>query len=305
MDAQVRPKSTIKLEMEVGRKQIPEFAWPTIALTFGLYAGFASIVVLALMGSLPYWAAILMNSIVIYAFYTVVHEAVHGNISSKKKGRRWVDVVVGTACCAPLWLIYDHHKKQHMVHHAHTNEDSDPDIYARGGFLGLIFVRLPIVLLSYFNPAALLRECRLFGCSKAETRRSLITFSIYSVIALTIIALGYGYELLMLWFIPWWIGQTVMLTLFTWVPHHDHHETGRYRNTRVSLWPGAEFLLMGQNVHLIHHMMPAVPFYRYRKTFDELRPILAANDVRIEGFWPNKADDPKSTTSSTEVKSGK
>jgi fatty acid desaturase len=113
-----------------------------------------------------------------------------------------------------------------------------------------------------------------------------ITFSIYALVALAIIAFGYGFELLVLWFIPWWIGQTIMLTLFTWTPHHDHHETGRYRNTRVSLWPGAEFLLMGQNVHLIHHMMPAVPFYRYRKTFDELRPTLVANEVRIEGLLP-------------------
>ena len=50
-----------------------------------------------------------------------------------------------------------------------------------------------------------------------------------------------------------------MLTFFTWTPHHDHSETGRYRNTRVSLFPGANFMLQGQNYHLIHHMIPAFP----------------------------------------------
>jgi len=92
---------------------------------------------------------------------------------------------------------------------------------------------------------------------------------------------------LFLWFVPWWIGQTVMLTFFTWTPHHDHHETGRYRNTRVSLFPFANFMLQGQNYHLIHHMMPAIPYYRYKPVFDELRPVLEARGVRIEGLVPD------------------
>lgn len=279
-------QSTIRAEMDIGRRCIPQFAWPTVILGVALYAGFAAVVVLAIGKMIPLWLAIMLNSIFIYSFYTVVHEAVHGNISSRIKGRRWVDVVAGTACCAPLWLMFDHHKKSHMVHHSHTNEDDDPDIYARGSFLGWICYRLPISLLSYFNPFTLLAECRKFGCSKSETRRSAIAFTTYTALALIVIAGGYGYELLTLWLVPWWIGQTVMLTLFTWTPHHDHHETSRYRNTRVAIWPGAELLLLGQNMHLIHHMMPAIPFYRYRKTFDDLRPILEQHDVRIEGFWP-------------------
>ena len=82
--------------------------------------------------------------------------------------------------------------------------------------------------------------------------------------------------------------QSVMLTFFTWIPHHDHSETGRYRDTRVSLWPGAE-LLFGQDPHLIHHRMPAIPYYRYRATFDDLGPILERHSVRIDGFLPRTA----------------
>jgi len=101
-----------------------------------------------------------------------------------------------------------------------------------------------------------------------------------------LIASGHGYQLLVLWFIPWWIGQSVMLTLFTWTPHHDHSETGRYRNTRVSVWPAGNALLLGQGYHLIHHMIPSVPWYRYESTFREMRPLLERQCVRIEGFWP-------------------
>jgi beta-carotene hydroxylase len=180
----------------------------------------------------------------------------------------------------------DHHRKQHMVHHARTNEEDDPDIYARGRFLGWLFVRLPLAFVSYFNPFHLYAECRKFGVTRAETRNVFLTFAVNTAVVIGLVAAGYGYEVLVLWFVPWWIGQTVMLTLFTWAPHHDHSETGRYRNTRVSEWPGGNVLLLGQGYHLIHHMMPAVPFYRYKRTFDQLRPILEAKGVRIEGFWP-------------------
>ena len=48
--------------------------------------------------------------------------------------------------------------------------------------------------------------------------------------------------LLTLWIIPWFVGEHVMEVTFGWFPHHDHSETGRYRDTRISLFPGADLL---------------------------------------------------------------
>ena len=78
----------------------------------------------------------------------------------------------------------------------------------------------------------------------------------------------------------------MMLTFFTWTPHHAQHENGRYRDTRASRFPGANLLLPGQNHHPIHHMMPGAPFYRYDRTFRDIRPLLEQSAARIEGFWP-------------------
>ena len=97
---------------------------------------------------------------------------------------------------------------------------------------------------------------------------------------------GFWREVLVLWVVPWWLGQIVMLTFFTWTPHHGHIETGRCRDTRIALFPGANLLLIGQNHHLIHHMMPGVPFNRYDRTLRESRTFLEQNDAWIEGFWP-------------------
>lgn len=33
-------------------------------------------------------------------------------------------------------------------------------------------------------------------------------------------------------------------------------------------------------------MMPGVPFYRYGRSFRDIRPLPEQNGARIEGFWP-------------------
>jgi beta-carotene hydroxylase len=281
------PASTVRQEAEVGRRHTPDFGWRTLLLELQLFALFVVATALTVWGLIPMWLGAIGNTVFLYALYTVVHEAVHSNISSRRKELRWVDPVAGIIACAPLWLNYHQHKRQHMEHHAHTNEENDPDIYARGSFLGWIFLRLPVALINYFNPVRQYRDCERFNCTRREYVYTFVSFGAYASIVAGLVALGYWREVLFLWFVPWWIGQTVMLTFFTWTPHHDHHETGRYRNTRVSLFPFANVLLQGQNYHLIHHMMPAIPYYRYKPVFDELRPVLESRGVRIEGLLPD------------------
>ena len=283
--------STVREEFEIARKHTPEFGGRTLWLEAGMFAFAIAATWLTLAGHIPLWTGMVVNTVFIYGIYTVVHEAVHANISSRRKDLRWVDTVAGTIACAPLWLFYHQHRRQHMAHHAHTNEASDPDLYAKGSFPVWIFVKLPAALIQYFNPVAQYRECRRFGCTEREVVYTFVTFAIYSALLIGAVVAGYWMEVLLLWFVPWWVGQTVMLTFFTWTPHHDHSETGRYRNTRVSLFPGANFLLQGQNYHLIHHMAPSVPYYRYKPVFDEMRPLLERNHVRIEGIWPDPANE--------------
>ncbi len=283
--------STVKEEAEIGRRHTPDFSGRTLLLEGALLAILVGSTAFAVAGWIPMWMGSLANLVVLYSLYTVVHEAVHSNISSRRKSLRWIDPIAGVIACAPLWLNYHQHKRQHMAHHAHTNEEDDPDIYARGSFLGWVFLRLPRALLNYFNPFQQYRDCRRFNCTRREIVYTAVSFSVYAALLGGSVAAGFWREVLLLWFIPWWMGQTLMLTFFTWTPHHDHHETGRYRNTRVSIFPGANFLLQGQNYHLIHHMIPSIPYYRYRTCFEEMRPILERKGVRIEGLWPEGEPD--------------
>ena len=68
-----------------------------------------------------------------------------------------------------------------------------------------------------------------------------------------------------------------------WLPHHPHGEHGRYRDTRITLFPGSTLLIWGQDHHLLHHPFPRVPHYRLPSLFREIRPILEEHGARIEG----------------------
>ena len=63
--------------------------------------------------------------------------------------------------------------------------------------------------------------------------------------------------------LAWW---------FDWLPHHGLEDTqtqNRYRATRNRV--GLEWLftplMLSQNYHLVHHLHPSIPFYRYLKTW--------------------------------------
>lgn len=285
-----RAGSTIAKEVEIGRRYSPDIAWPTIRLAIGIYVSLAASIWAALSDILPYWASAAINTVILYGSYTVVHEAVHNNIVPRNVRLRWLNKFLGFAICVPLWMFYYPHKKSHMVHHTKCNTDEDPDIYARGSFGVVNFWRSPLSAIGHFNPIILYRMCNDLHLTGTEKATSYLTYAAYAAIALALIFMGYGYELLVLWFVPFMIGYTTMLFFFTWVPHHAHVETGRYRNTRCSIWPGANFFTQGQHMHLIHHMMLWIPYYQYEQVFHEIRPYLEQNDALIDGFWPRTAD---------------
>ncbi len=279
-------ESTISQEMAVGRKHTPNIAWPTLRLALGVLVGLAASVYGVISGALPMIAGVIINTVIFYSAYTVLHEAIHGNIIRQHPKWRWLNKAAGMAIAAILWMFFYPHKKSHMAHHKKCNTDGDPDIYARGTFGVVSLWRIPLATLSNLNPLTLYQTCQKYNLSRRHLVISLTTYAAYALLVAGLVYAGYGYQFVMLWFVPYVIGYSIMLIFFTWVPHHDHMETGRYRDTRISLWPGGVLLTQAQNLHLIHHMMPSVPYFLYEASFNEIRPFLEQNNARIDGFLP-------------------
>ena len=123
---------TVQQEIEVATRYRPKIAVPTLLLLAGVYSGLASSTYFALNGQSPMWLAALVNGIILYGTYTVVHEGVHNNIVSKKSKWKWINMAAAFLAAMPLWLLIYPHRGSHIAHHKKCNTDADPDIYARG-----------------------------------------------------------------------------------------------------------------------------------------------------------------------------
>ena len=279
-------ESTTKYEAEIARRYSPEIAWPTIFLAVGESTVWVLSSWAAISGRVPLLGAMAVNTLVMYSIYTPLHDASHSAVVPRWKKLRWLNTLIGMISAFPLFMYFYHHRKSHFVHHAKTNQPEDPDRFAMGGFWEVFLLKTPSALVNQLNGLKLYHDCKSLNLSAFQRRATMLQYAATVALLVGLVASGNGQQLLTLWLIPWFIGELLMQVAFGWFPHYDHSEVGRYRNTRISLFPAGDILYLYQNLHLIHHMLPSVPFYRYRSVFNELRPVLERHGVRIEGFWP-------------------
>lgn len=268
----------------------PPVAWPTLILAVALPTTLLAVIALGLGHILPLWACTPILAAVSYAHYTLVHESIHGNVVAKPKGLAWINTLVGWIGAMGMGAGWPALQRTHLLHHSHTNTERDPDILVKGTFVQLLIkwlVMLPMGLLPIFAIRFISPERykRLSGIlSPAEVAQvSAVTLFTWALL-IAAIATGHAADWLMLWFLPTRLGVLLLNIFFQWLPHHPFDRTERYLNTRISLWPGGTFLLLQQNLHLMHHLWPSVPFYNYARLFRALRPVLVAESSRIEGL---------------------
>lgn len=279
-------------DREIVAKYSGDFAWPTLLLFLGLVGSYIAVFVSASARAMPIWTGTLVNGVLAYAFYTVHHEANHKNISGRHTHLRWIDQVLGNAAAIPLQLNFIAYAPSHLMHHAHTNvPDRDPDYFMAGPGRAIVprwiittilktILSVPVLnlLLPRILPEPLASAARSFTTS----RKGLMKYN-QACLAVLVAAIvfGNGFDVFMLWWLPAQIGALILQVWFVWLPHHDFSETDKYRNTRIRGWFGSTVMLLGQDYHLIHHLYPRVPFYKYRSVYRELKPSLEANDARI------------------------
>jgi beta-carotene hydroxylase len=73
-------------------------AWPTVLLAAGIVAAFALVTTLAAKGIIPLWLGLILNTLILYADQTPLHEACHGNIAGRI--RAFSGSTISSAMCA-------------------------------------------------------------------------------------------------------------------------------------------------------------------------------------------------------------
>lgn len=261
----------------------PTLAWPTVwlwALVMTVYIGSD---VLSVLGTIPLWLGMLVNGAIGYLAFSVVHDSIHRAISTNARVNDWIgqSAVFLGAPYVNLKLF----RWAHILHHRYTSGPRDPDIVLHGATWTLPFRWLLIDVIY------LIHSIR----HGDKVSKPYLVTSLWMTLGTVIVfgtftAMGYGWHVLMLWFVP---SRMIFLALgfsFFWLPHvpHDTRQDVNFtKATAIRL--GHEWLLTPvlqyQNYHLIHHLYPTTPFYNNLRVWQLLEPALRQQDLAIQhGF---------------------
>ncbi len=261
-------------------------AWPTVIMMACIVGTYALVWVAYFYDAIHPALATLINAALTYLAFTPMHDASHGGVVGGRRGLRWLEEGIGWAGALMLFAPYPTFRVIHLEHHSHTNNPArDPDHFVAGGSLAFVVLKCSMMLAHYYHEF-------IFGeVGKTEAARRAWPGTIFGVTMLlvavgTLVATGHWVALVTLWLLPVLFASTFLALVFDWLPHHPHALEERFRDTRIMLVPGATLPLLWQNYHLIHHLYPRVPFYRYSAVFQDVRPWLERNGAPIEGGEP-------------------
>lgn len=268
------------------RIPLPRASVPTLLLFFGGVTLWVTATWLLLEGIAPPVFTVPLHAIVTFTMFTVVHESSH-HAAGKLT---WVNEVLGrlampfVAAYASFPLL----RFIHSEHHRNTNADSrtDPDAWTSQG----AWWSLPFRWLTIDFWYARFYAARVRTRPPQERAETVVAVSLAFAAAATLIAGGYGEELLLGYVLPQRLGLAVLAWWFDWLPHHGlpaAKPRDKFGTTRVRV--GLEWLMtpmmLYQNYHLVHHLHPAVPFYRYLRAWKDNRDAYLARDVPITTAW--------------------
>lgn len=284
-------------------KQTPTVSWPAVGLFLLGLAMIGGASGMALSGAIPLWVAMLINGFGLYFLFTITHESLHRNVSTNNRlneilGRISLALMIPAA---PLEIT----RWAHFQHHRFTSSDQDPDNFIHHAKWWQIPLRW-----SNFDLNYLYSFLRHGGKEKKRHARALTWSAVVFVVAVaTLTYLGYGMEVLFLWFLASRIGLFLIALVFVFLPHYPgdiSSEENQYQATTIR--QGWEFLLtplmVYQNYHLIHHLYPTVPFYNYIKVWHLKYDELIAHNPAIQtsfGLTPVNRERTTSETASLAV----
>lgn len=298
----------------------PGLAVPTLCLAAVCMVGWCASIYLFINHSINAWQAWALSSVSAFVAFTPLHDSVHGSVAPK---HRWLNDLVGNACCAPLILPRVFFQHMHLLHHRNTNDDSagehgfsvDPDHWGNEGPVILLPLRWAVILLWYCywgkkdyaaRKEAALREGDTAALRKLQELRD-TSIAFWAVVVVSMVAMWLCRDTtpVVCWILPAMTASSYLNYIFGYIPHRAAeqpravpHKENPYLSTSVTRGLFGTIIeldlpMLSQNLHNIHHLFPQVPFYRYRAVWNENEKILKEKGTRVLPLllWdPRKTD---------------
>ncbi len=257
------------------------FINPTVLLWVVSWGGFMGSIALVAWFAPPAWVLaplVCLQIVFLILLFTVVHDGVHRTVSET----RWINETLTHSCWLPFMNSPYLFRKIHIFHHARTNDQNDPDHFTSAETLGGRWLKSFLLVFYYYHWS--LKECRFGGLERVHTILSPLTSISIGVAALWT---GRWDAFFWMWMVPAYVGTSLLAFLNTAWPHHPGKDRSRYGNTRILLVPRWLELLMGyQNLHLVHHLQPTIPWYEYPEYFRQNEADIVAKGGVILDYRP-------------------
>ena len=232
--------------------------------------------------NLPMAAGVILNTVLCYYIFVIMHEAIHKNISGANNRLSFVNTVIGNCSGVIINIPFAGYSRNHIAHHRHANSKSDPDNEYGNKYKTLIsspasqiFRNISLCFPGGFNLCKKMIKGNkliffyLHKKDKTIMRFFRITFSCFLFLSI----LGFFKFLFFLWFVPSVLVVSLSFFVLTWIPHVSYSaEEGKtqeivnpYQTAKTSKNLVPFIFTRLHKYHLLHHLYPNVQFNRLNK----------------------------------------
>jgi ferredoxin-NADP reductase/fatty acid desaturase len=268
--------------------RLPLLAPMEIGLGIAAFALFGMGCWLYLSGEINFLIMLFINSIAIYASFTPLHDATHRSVSRNRK----INDLIGTLCCLLLLpgITTRIYRYLHLEHHRFAGSGSkDPDEpFVSASPLALPFVLAGLDVLwslwyfKHWNSRPLGERIEFVAC---------LTFyiSVHAVFLLS----PYALEFFQCFMIPQRFGLFYVAWFFAHIQHPEgvEWEQAPFQTTvRLKTNTFANWMLLGQSFHCLHHLAPSIPYYRYKQAWMLGEHLFERQCVPTRTLWRKSQD---------------
>ncbi|MBZ8182912.1 beta-carotene hydroxylase [Oscillatoria salina] len=209
------------------------------------------------------WCCFWLNVLALHLSGSVIHDASH-NAAHRN---RIINALLGHGSALILGFAFPVFTRVHLQHHAHVNDpENDPDHFvSTGGPLWLIAPRFFYHEVFFFKRAL---------WRKYELLEWFLSRLFLAGIVYLSLQFGFFDYVVNYWFVPALVVGLTLGLFFDYLPHRPFQERDRWKNARVYASAILNLLILGQNYHLIHHLWPSIPWYKYQSAYRATKPLL-------------------------------
>jgi vanillate O-demethylase ferredoxin subunit len=263
---------------------MPTVAWPTIAILLISFAGFGMSTYAYLTGALSPFITIPLSGFFVFWSFTPLHEAVHRNLSTIS----WLQDYIGTFSAQLLLPGFSTslYRYLHVTHHSRTGQANDPDLkftednilmcWLYSAFLDVIWTRF------YFSVWS--------ERPKGERARFSLGLVLYLTMFVVAFSSPYLVEFIIAFLLPMFFGRVLVVYLLATIQHRKGHEqrvdpigATSVQDVDSKWWQ--HLFMLGQSQHLIHHMYPGVPWYKYDPIWRVLKAKTKPEMLRPSSYF--------------------